>query len=117
MKLNFPKIVRPVDLGEYAETWGGQSVFVWVNPPSKDLVDIGDLYKQSQEKDGDKAGEKYLALFSSFLSQGEPDTHFNVEDLENIEKATKETDPAFWMWLQTRVIVEISEHRLGRKKA
>ncbi len=163
MKINFPKIVKGFDLGEYAKEMQGQVVRVWVNPPSGDVVAIADYYKATVEKKelpktlklvvkhlaelekptkkekeehenaikfyqerieelaGEKyadSNEKYLEYLSSFLSQSENrETHYSVDDLKELEKASKETDPAFWPWFQQRVIDAISEHRLGRKKA
>lgn len=163
MKINFPKIVKEIDLGEYAKEMQGQTIRVWVNPPSGDVVAIADYYKATidkvespkalklvenhlaelekpTEKEKEKhekaiefyrerieelAGEKYadshekyLGYLSSFLSQSEnKETRYSVDDLKELEKASKETDPAFWPWFQQRVIDAISEHRLGRKKA
>lgn len=114
MKINFPKIVRAVDLGAYAPEMSGQLIHVWVNPPSADLVDMGEQYKASFEDKG--AEEKYLALLSGVLSQGDKDTHVSVDELREIEKSSGETDPAFWVWLQNRIIETINDHRLGRKK-
>jgi hypothetical protein len=36
--------------------------------------------------------------------------------LKTVRDATAETDPAFWIWLQTRIIEEVNNHRLGLKK-
>lgn len=69
------------------------------------------------EKYADAYGE-YLGLLSGLLSQnGNKDAHFSPDDLRDLQKASEETDPAFWTWLQTRVFDAISEHRLGVKKA
>jgi len=161
MKLNYPKIVEKLDLAKYNPSWGGQVLFVWVNPPSDDLVRMADMHKAhleltnipgniqlvkghlkdiekptKQEKEehekmlkfyeerlkeleSDKyanAYEDYLTLLSGMLSQGADDTHVSVDDLKEIEKATKETDPAFWNWLQTEVVDMIANHRTGQKK-
>lgn len=122
MKLNFPKIIREFDLGEYAEEWKGQKIFVWVNPPSADLVALGDNFKKSNEskdeKEKESAEKAYFDTFSTLLSQGsDVETHCDVELLKELRQATKDTDPAFWNWFQTRVITEVNTHRLGQKKA
>lgn len=116
MKLNFPKIIREIDLSEYAEEMKGQKVLVWVNPPSADLLALGDNYKKSLEDD-EKAEKAYLATLSDLLSQGDKDTKYSVDDLVEVRDVTKDTDPAFWIWFQTRVMNEVNAHRLGQKKA
>lgn len=162
MKINFPKIVRPIDLGEYAAEMQGQVIHVWVNPPSNDIVAMAEFYKASldlenlpnnietvkehlasikkptekqkaehekmlafygkrlKELEDEKykdAYDKYLGYLSSLLSQGSnKETHYSVEELRELEKASQKTDPAFWGWFQTRVIDATNDHRLGRKK-
>jgi len=120
MKINFPKIVREIDLEEYAPEMAGQKISVWVNPPSADLVTIGEKYKASvdeQNEDKEKDEKEYLNLMSILLSQGSEKTRISTDDLKELQTSTAATDPAFWVWLQNRVIIEINDHRLGRKKA
>jgi len=67
MKIEIPKIVRPVDMGEYAEEMRGQLLYVWVNPPTalmdeyfrlrKDLLETDDEINKLAEKSGSPAGK------------------------------------------------------------
>lgn len=113
MQINFPKIVREIDLGEYAPEMEGQKMQVWVNPPSADLTKLGDDYKKAVEGD-EQAEQEYSDFLSVLLSQGAD--KIGVDDLKEMQSASADTDPAFWMWFQNRVITEINDHRLGRKK-
>jgi len=118
MKLNFPKIIHEIDLGEYDEAMKGQKVSVWVNPTGGHLVKMGELNKTLNEEAGNEdAKAEYLAMFSELLSQGEDkETHVSAEELQDIIDGTKDTDPRFWMWFQVRIVDEINSHRLGLKK-
>ena len=120
MKINFPRIVRPVDLGEYAPELK-QQVLVWVNPPTGDLSAMLDSYKLSisgeTEADKETAAQAYIESLSVLLSQGEKDSHFSPAELQELRDGTRETDPAFWVWLMARMMDEINEHRRGLKKA
>lgn len=65
----------------------------------------------------ENAYEEYLGILSQLLSQGkEKSTHVSVEDLHEIEKATKEENPRFWVWYQNKIVESINQHRLGQKK-
>ena len=110
MELNFPKIVRPIDLGDYADEMKGQILQVWVNPATKFLNELNDQYKAHLDKDD----PQYLQSMSELLSQGED--KIPVEDLEKMIAASLETDPAFWAWLQDKIVRMITDHRLGLKK-
>jgi len=116
MKINFPKIVRKVDLGDYAEEMQGQIINVWVNPPTSDLVTLGDNYKKWIDDDDKEAEKDYLEKMSELLSQGEKASHFSVDELKTVRDATAETDPAFWLWLQNSILTEVNNHRYGLKK-
>ena len=116
MKINFPRIVREVNLNEYAPELDGQKIFVWVNPPSKELAELDDLNKAYVEDD--KALDPYLDKLSILLSQGSDEkAHCSRDDLKEIIEGTAETDPLFWNWLQVRIVREVNDHRLQRKKA
>ena len=40
-----------------------------------------------------------------------------VTDLNELMDKSQDTDPSFWIWFQNRVMKEIGDHRLHRKKA
>ena len=116
MKIDFPKIVKVVDLGEYAEALRGQQVFVWVNPPTQTLTELGNLFEKMRDSEGVDGQDEYLKIMSELLSQGEKDTHFSAKELRELVDKTVDTDPAFWIWLQNRILEAITDHRSGRKK-
>lgn len=112
MKINFPKIVRTVHLSEYApelEGMEGGSFQVWVNPPIKFLQSLEELFRDEKKED------EYLAAIAELLSQGAD--KLTAAELKKMIEHTAETDPAFWMWMQNRIVQEITDHRLGLKKA
>ena len=126
MKLTYPKVIKQVDLAEYAQEWGGQSIYVWANPPSSDLqkwadnrsIVFGLDKKKHTKQEIEQARDEFYEFMSVLLSQGkEKETHCDVANLKSIEEDTKETDPFFWVWLQKSVIETINDHRLLRKKA
>jgi hypothetical protein len=119
MKINFPRIIRPVDLGEYAPEMKEQRIFVWVNPPTGDLAAMLDSYKLSlvgEQAEKETAAKAYIESLSVLLSQGEKDSHVSPAELQELRDGTRETDPAFWVWLMARVMDEINGHRRGLKK-
>jgi hypothetical protein len=115
MKLNFPKIIREFSLTEYAPEVEGV-ISVWVNPSMQLLADLSDTFTKYIESRGAENFDEFLAIVSQFLSQGKPETHFSVEDLREIFEQTKDTDPTFWMWFNTRIMQLVSDYRLGIKK-
>ena len=46
MKIEIQKIVRPVHLGDYAEEYGDQRLYVWVNPPRKMRMDYWEVSQE-----------------------------------------------------------------------
>jgi hypothetical protein len=113
MKLNFPKIVKEFSLTEYAPEVEG-AISVWVNPSMQLLADLSSTFTAYIEE-RDKLDD-FLAVVSQLLSQGKPETHFSVDELRELYEQTKDSDPAFWMWFNLRVLAIVSEHRLGIKK-
>jgi len=69
MKIDFPKLVREIDLAEYAPEINAK-VFVWVNPPAKFLEELGDSFNKYADSEGVDIDE-FLAKMSALLSQGE----------------------------------------------
>lgn len=58
MKLNIAKVIRSLDLAEYAEAYKGQTVHVWVNP------DMGTLRRR------ELLVEKYNRMLKDMLDLG-----------------------------------------------
>lgn len=116
MKLDFPKIIRDVRLSEYAPELT-QTVKVWVNPPVSKMEAWADWFKKYVDTQGQDGEEEFLTVLSELLSQGEPATHWTVEELKRVRTETAETDPRFFWWFQDQIAREIYEHRNGVKKA
>ena len=114
MKLNFPKIVRDVSLSEYAPEINS-TIQVWVNPSGRLLAALADTFRAYVDSKGQEGQDAFLAVLSELLSQGAD--KWSVDELRELYEGTTDTDPAFWMWLQNRILKEISEHRHGVKKA
>ena len=114
MKINFPKILKEIDLGDYAEEMKGQKVQVWVNPSVAFLKELDAQYNEYTQSAGKKMYDEYLTSMSELLSQGED--RFTIDELKDIIHASLETDPAFWLWLQESVVAAITNHRIGLKK-
>lgn len=126
MKINFPKIIRPLPLSEYAAELT-PVLQVWVNPPRDFLDSFGNISEIIKLKKGEKSIPKerlaefnglVYAWVSELLSQGEdPDSKMTADDLRLMVDETTPTDPQFWGWLQGRVIQMIKEHRTQTKNA
>lgn len=112
MKIDFPKIKRVFTCTEYAPE-ADISFTVWVNPSTKLLTELSDAFKAYMEK-GEEGRDAFLSLLSEILSQAED--KWTLDDLKELQEKTQDTDPMFWMWLQNRILKEISEHRFVLKK-
>jgi hypothetical protein len=115
VKLNFPKIIRQFSLTEYAPEVQGV-ISVWVNPSMKLLADLSDTFAAYIEKHEDEQLKNFVTVVSQFLSQGEAETHFTVDELLELYEQTKDSDPQFWMWFNSRILDEVTNYRLGIKK-
>ena len=50
MRISFTKIVLPIDLGEYHESYAGQLLQVWVNPPREKRYERENIIKEFGSK-------------------------------------------------------------------
>lgn len=116
MKINFPRIVKPFNLSDYAPELT-QALSVWVNPPRSFLARLG-YFDGKLDDPGkvDEFNEAVCSWFSELLSQGDPSTHITPEDLKTLRDETKETDPGFWLWFQNSIAGMIRDHRITVKK-
>ena len=133
MQINIFKVLRPVDLGDYAKEYQSQIIYVWVNPTRQFRMERDELdkaYATEAEKIRKRATdqavadaflkflqEQYLpkvkAWFAGLFSQhADPATHLTQAELERIEAE----DPALMEWLMNRAIKLIAEHRSAEKK-
>lgn len=135
MPLTFPKVLRPLDLGEYGPDYEGMVLTVWVNPPRemrKRWVTIsGDIRNVQQVMGTEKtaeagqrtsdehvekiaaAGKASIEWLAEILNQGDEETHCSQEQL--IELA--DVSPGLYGWLFHQVFFSILEYRAGKKKS
>ena len=114
MKIDFPKLTREIDLAEYHPDIQ-EKMCVWVNPSKKELDALSNAFDKYKDSEGEEKDDLLLQV-SSLLSQGAKDTHFSVDELQEMVSKTSETDPAFWGWVLGKVFSAISEHRARVKK-
>ena len=117
MKIQFPEIVREIDLAEYAPEVKG-TMKVWVNPPIKLLTDYSDTLNKYIDSKGKDGLDGLLGVISKLLSKaGTEQDQWSVDELRELVEGTRDTDPAFFSWLLGRIMKAISDHRAGQKKA
>lgn len=136
MIIELPKIVKRLQLAEYAEEFGEQFIEIWVNPPRDVLIQHDDLVKLVMKVNEDIAimrkakrpqdeidrltneirelQTKIAGWYSKIWSQGE--TAINSNEVEDLLASAHESDPAFETWIVTRTLDMIKDHREGRKK-
>ena len=139
MKLNIPKIIRPLDLAVYAEELNGAVCQVWVNPTRMLLdenaeiqfeladyikriesitrSDLNDQEKVQALKEEDRVGDNIMkrqyGWWANILSQStDGATHWTAEGLKKLD----EQDTALWQFLRHAAAEMIRNHREGIKK-
>lgn len=129
MKIPIKKVVRDLDLGEYAEEYKGLTVKVWVNPDRGTIAERDELQqefeRQAQEMRNNQAlaepflkwtAETYapaiLDWYARLWSQGEPDTHWTVDEMKELDGQ----DPALFDWMKRRSVQMVIQHRTREKK-
>jgi hypothetical protein len=133
MQINIPKIVKPLDLVDYAPEMAGAVFQVWVNPPRKLLEDYDVLIMDAQKliasmkdvtpTDAQKIAKDFEAnavqlqnWYSPIWSQGAEETRMTNEDVQALVKEMADTDPGLWTWLTGNTMRMIREHREAVKK-
>lgn len=127
MKFDIPKIVRALDLQEYAAEWGSLQIQVWVNPPirllqehDQVLVDVRQAIKGNDQATAqitiEQAAKDLVRIFAELWSQGAEETRWSEAEVERLVEETQPTDPLLWNWLRERTIDMIREHRAAVKK-
>lgn len=121
MKLDIPKIVRPVDLGGYAEEMRGQVLYVWVNPPLALLQEYFSSQESLRTGEEEKTLEGHAArmreILAELLSQGPEELRWTADDISVLLMEKSETDPLLYPWLVDAIFEKIGEHRVRQKKA
>ena len=104
MKINIPKVIVGVDMGEYALELSGRMLQVWVNLPLDVLSEHLSMAARlnpalinphpALSLEGEGEGE-LLKWYAFVWSQGEVESHWTVDELKEIEQE----DPAFLSWM------------------
>lgn len=145
MNIEIKKIIRPLDLREYAAEMEIE-IEVWVNPPRGMLIEYDGLVeaaknlttehtdategKREEEKEEisvgidpteiarrlEEIGGAQMELIARLWSQGPEETRWTVEELRELVEKSMDTDPGLWRWLVRKTFRMISEHRAGQKK-
>lgn len=133
MKISIPRLVRPIELSEYAPELAGVRVYVWVNAPRDFYARHAALLKENDDLraqlDQTKAPEEIMALgeavrkvgsefvefFRELWSQAKDEkTHWTTESIS--ELITLDTDPGLYGWLCRRSFELVIEHKVQGKK-
>ena len=132
MKINIPRVVRPVQLSDYAPEFGEQAIGMWVNPPRAkrlEFAGITERFKGVQDQiegcdDGDELeglfdqikalGLEMYAWYAEMWSQG--DDEWTAEGVQELAEAALDTDPGLWDFVQESSLDAMQEYR-RRKKA
>lgn len=107
MKLEIPKVIARVDLGEYADALAGQYLLVWVNPTLDVLRKHDELVKTGDEN---ALNDWYAVVWS----QGEAEeTHWTAREIVDLQ----EKDPALLSWMVRATWTLRGEHISKKKKS
>ena len=145
MKFDIPKVVKPLNLSEYAPEYGTYKIMVWVNPPREKIKYQSELLaraiaaqklmveidqKQVGEHEGitksaedlireiGAVGDQMVEWFAEIWSQGiDAASHWSADDVRKLVEGSRDTDPQLWSWLTGKTIAMIREHRAAQKKA
>ena len=107
-----PKIVKKIQLAEYAPEFEEQSLNVWVNPPTS-VIERWDAAVVRVKEDPLHAVEG-LAEIDAVLAELWMVT---VEDVRELRNGSESTDPGLITWLMRQTWSLVFEHRMQRKKA
>ena len=132
MKVNIPRVTRPIALSDYAPEFGEQVIQMWVNPPRAkrlEFAGIMDRYRDTlaaieAAEDGapeiaemaqrvvDIAGELH-AWYAEMWSQG--DEEWTAEDVKELVEACMDTDPGLWGFIQESSMDTVQAYRRQKK--
>lgn len=109
--MEFPKVKRPIRMGDYTEEFGEKLIEVWVNVPRAVVEQIRTLDAMSEEE----LFAWLSGVWGAGLSADDPEA-WPVENVRVLYELCRENDPALWRWLLGRTLGEIIDYRLGVKK-
>jgi len=131
-------IVEALELGAYHKQYAGQSVQVWVNPPSEkrrefsllrdEIKKLEDDRKElretivpdAAENLGKRTGELLVKMdewLSEMWSQGPQETHLSVAEIVKLREETFDIEPQLFGWLVMSSRRMMVEHLGAVKKA
>ncbi len=128
MKFDVPKIVKLLNVGEYAPELEAVKICVWVNPPRALLLRhdamieglvaaVRGSLEQEAGASVDPLRREMCAVFAELWSAGsEVETHWSAEAVDRLITEMADTDPQLWPWLRKRTLEMIREHRETAKK-
>lgn len=124
MKIDIPRIVRPLALAQYAEELSEAVVWVWANPTREFLGRWSELGAMASTavKAKDEAGLRNVedliySWFSECWSQGPDDaTHWTAAEVKALAEHCTDTDPALWTFVQEGTLRLIQAHRARERK-
>ena len=127
MKITIPKTIHPLDLAEYDPSFEGQTIDVWVNPPTDEVAKIYrglDLSKDIAQKQSIEKDEAKIAEFKAQMDEVGKDqkdffalvTGWQGEEVTEFIDTAMKTDPQLWPWAFLHVFVMVANHQANRKK-
>jgi hypothetical protein len=105
-RLDFPKVLHPVNLSDYLPAFGAQAVSVWVNPPVATLRQIIEVL-QADIPDNQ-------AIFAALADLWDG---WTAEEIGELFTESTSREPDLWNWLIESTFSAINEYRDERKKA
>ena len=101
-------IIRIGFIGDYVDTSDYIALIHFFN---KDNESAKVENKTEREKE-----QAAIAWASKLWSQGEPDTHLSVEEITQLVDTARDTDPSIFIWMVSRSLEMIRQHRHAVKK-
>lgn len=103
MTVNIPRVWQEIRLAEYAPEFEGQTIRVWVNPPSRVTLELGQILS-------DKAEERLAGWLAQVWEE------WSEAEIQTLLTEAMDTDPALGSWLVRETIQKIGDWRSGKKK-
>jgi hypothetical protein len=146
MRFEIKPLVRPIRLRDYAEEYGDETIWVWVNLPRqirlahydivRDFEGVVDARKELEEQlessgeagldekavdeHADKLDDLSRRLYGWFATvwskHEDEDTHWTADEVGELVDACLDADPRLWSWIQDEHWRLVNEHREGVKK-
>lgn len=124
MRFEIKRLIRPLQLGEYASEYGDAALEVWINPPKalsdtrlelaqrtirvSEALSAGDADAAAQL---DAIGNELIDWLAQIWSAG--DQTISADEIREIFDA----DPALYRWLLEQTWQMLIDFRAGQKKS